>query len=196
MRRFFFSNSNFLRKTRFDIFNFFNCSVRDCHSFDKRYFWRLLKSLSVARRRRRRCFLAKMTSPQFFSNLLTRSETRQKLFFFVFFGPMGPAKGKEKGVGNSYEKKKVWLRHSEMCVAANPPRPRHHFLPEDECILHREGGICKRWMGKWEWEKGVWEKERERERDVVLGEDCVYVWKIKVRAKPWYDTDLGTNRKN
>ena len=169
MRRFFFSNSNFLRKTRFDIFNFFNCSVRDCHSFNKRYFWRLLKSLSVARRRRRRCFLAKMTSPQFFSNLLTRSETRQKLFFFVFFGPMGPAKGKEKGVGNSYEKKKVWLRHSEMCVAANPPRPRHHFLPEDECILHREGGREGYAKGEWgnESERKVCERKRERERRCV-----------------------------
>ena len=169
MRRFFFSNSNFLRKTRFDIFNFFNCSVRDCHSFNKRYFWRLLKSLSVARRRRRRCFLAKMTSPQFFSNLLTRSETRQKLFFFVFFGPMGPAKGKEKGVGNSYEKKKVWLRHSEMCVAANPPRPRHHFLPEDECKLHREGGRdMQKVNGEMRVrERCVRERKRERERRCV-----------------------------
>ena len=92
----FFSNSNFLRKTRFDIFNFFNCSVRDCHSFDKRYFWRLLKSLSVARRRRRRCFLAKMTSPQYFSNLLTRSETRQKLFFSCFSDRWGRRRGKRK----------------------------------------------------------------------------------------------------
>ena len=62
-----------------------------------------------------------------------------------------------------------------MCVAANPPRPRHHFLPEDECILHREGGRDMQKVNGEMRVRGRCVREREREKDVVLGEDCVYV---------------------
>lgn len=106
MRRFFFSNSNFLRKTRFDIFNFLLFSPR-LSLFRQTLFLAPFEKFERRKTTTTTLFFGQNDVAAIFLKSSDAFRDSAKTVFFVFFGPMGPAKGKEKGVGNSYEKKKV-----------------------------------------------------------------------------------------